>query len=130
MIEVVESKAKVLWLRASGKLTGQDYEEVLIPRLEEAIRDHGKVRLLFHLDQDFQGWELGAMWDDAKFGLQHRRDFDKIAVVGGPRWVDAVVKIFVPLMEGEVRTMLPEQLAEAWEWIQEQPCLKTPPHRP
>jgi hypothetical protein len=70
------------------------------------------------------------MWDDARFGLQHRRDFEKIAVVGGPRWVDVAVKIFAPLMEGEVRTMLGEQLAEAWEWIQEQSPLKTPPHRP
>jgi hypothetical protein len=119
MIEVMESRGRVLWLRASGKLTRQDYQEVLIPRLEAVIREHGKARLLFHLDPDFQGWELGALWDDLKFDLNHKDDFEKLAVVGGARWVDAGMKIFARFMAGEVKTMLGEQLAEAWEWIQE-----------
>jgi hypothetical protein len=119
MVEIMPgSKGKVLWVKASGRLTDQDYREVFIPRLEAVIREHGKARLLFHLDPDFQGWELGAMWDDARFGWQHRHDFEKIAVVGGPRWADAVVRLFAPWLEGEVKTMLREQLAEAWEWIQ------------
>jgi SpoIIAA-like len=130
MIEVMESRGNLLWLRARGKLTRRDYQEVLIPRLEEAIREHGKARLLFHLDPDFQGWELGALWDDLKFDLKHRRDFEKLAVVGAPRWADAAVQLFSRFMAGEVKTMLPEQLAEAWEWIQDQPPLQTPPHRP
>jgi len=119
MIEVMESKGNLLWLRATGKLTHRDYLEVLIPRLEEVIREHGQSRLLFHLDPEFQGWELGALWDDFKFDLKHRDDFEKLAVVGASRWADAAMKIFARFMTGEVRTLLPEQLAEAWEWIQE-----------
>jgi len=119
MIEVMESKGNLLWLRASGKLTDRDYQEVLIPRLEEVIWKQDKARLLFHLDPDFQGWELGALWDDVKFGLKHKDDFEKVAVVGAPRWAEATVKIFARFMEGEIKTMLPEQLAEAWEWLQE-----------
>jgi hypothetical protein len=119
MIEVMESQGNLLWLRARGKLTHRDYQEVLIPRLEEVIWKQGKVRLLFHLDPDFQGWELGALWDDLVFDLKHRDDFEKLAVVGAAWWLEAAVKIFARFMEGEVKTMLPEQLAEAWEWLQE-----------
>jgi hypothetical protein len=119
MLEIMpESKGKVLWVRASGKLTDADYKEVFIPRLEALIKEHGKIRLLFLMEEDFQGWELGALWDDAKFGLQHLHDFEKIAVVGAPRWVDAVMKLFARLMDAEVRAMLREQLVEAWEWVQ------------
>ena len=37
-----ESQGKILGLRATGKLTVQDYQEVLIPRLEALIKKHGK----------------------------------------------------------------------------------------
>ena len=113
MIEVMESRGNLLWLRASGKRTRRDYQEGLIPRLEAVIREHGKARLLFHLDPDFQGWELGAWWDDFRFDLKHKDDFERLAVVGAARWADAAVKIFSRFMAGEVKTMLGEHLAEA-----------------
>jgi hypothetical protein len=126
MLEIMpESKGKVFWVRASGKLTDGDYEDILIPKLEAAIREHGKLCLLFHLAPDFEGWEVGALWDDAKLGLKHLHDFEKIAVVGGPRWVEATVKLFAHLMDAEVKSMAQEQLAEAWEWIQPHPDLST-----
>ena len=88
MIEIMEeSKGKVLAAKASGTLTDADYTEVLIPALEKAIAWHGKVNLLLYMDASFEGWELMAMWDDAKFGIQHRNDLGKVAVVGGPAWV-------------------------------------------
>jgi hypothetical protein len=119
MLEILpESRGKVLWVRASGKLTDADYREILIPRLEELIKKYGRIRLLFHLAQDFQGWELGALWDDARFGLHHLHDFDKIAVVGAPRWAEVLMKLFARFMDAEVKVMIPNQLAEAWEWVQ------------
>jgi len=36
-----ESEGNVVGLRASGKLTGADYERVLIPHLESLIERHG-----------------------------------------------------------------------------------------
>jgi hypothetical protein len=119
MLEIMpESKGKLLWVRASGKLTDADYQEVLIPRLEALIKEHGRIRLLFLLEEDFQGWEPGALWDDARLGLHHLHDFEKIAVVGAPRWVDLTVKLFARFMDAEVKAVIREQLTEAWAWIQ------------
>ena len=76
MIKVLpESKENILVLRAVAKLTDQDYKDVLIPRLESIIREHGKARLLLDMGNDFHGWEAAALWDDARFGLAHRNDF-------------------------------------------------------
>ncbi len=126
MLEIMpESRGKVLWVRARGKLTDQDYREVFMPRLEAVIKEHGPMRLLFHLAADFEGWDLGALWDDAKFGLTHLHDFEKIAVVGAPLWADVVVKLFAYLMSGTVRTFLLDHLAEAWEWVRPEVNLKT-----
>ena len=74
MIHIMqESQGKIIGLRATGKLTDQDYKEVLIPSLESLIHKHGKIRLLCFMDEDFAGLEPGAIWDDAKFFLRGRR---------------------------------------------------------
>ena len=57
------------------------------------------------------------MWDDTKFGLRHKDDFEKVAVVGGFKWINAVVKLFAYLMKGQVKTFPRDQLPEAWEWL-------------
>ena len=86
---------------------------------EEKLREHGRVRVLFHLDPDFQGWTPGALWEDLKLDLKHRGNFEKVALVGAPLWADALMGLFGHFMSGEVRTFLREHLAEAWIWIQE-----------
>ncbi len=118
MIEVMpESQGKFLGLSARGKITARDYEEVLIPRCRAVLEEQGKMRLLYLLDEDFEGMEAGAMWEDTKFGLKHRKDFEKMALVGGARWMEMVMKLFAPLMEGEMKNFPREQLQEAWDWL-------------
>lgn len=118
MIEVMpESQGNVLIFKAVGKLTDKDYKDVLIPRLEEIIREHGKARLLFSLGRDFHGWEAAAMWDDAHFGVAHRNDFEKMAVVGGPFWVDWGFKLAPLFMSGEVKTFTENEYDAALQWI-------------
>ena len=73
MLELMpESRADILVLRASERLTAVDYEEEFIPLLEKLIKQYGHARVLLYLDEDFQGWEAEALWNDAAFGLKHR----------------------------------------------------------
>lgn len=117
-IEVLpESAGNVLGVRARGKLTALDYEELWIPKILTLIEAHGTVRLLLHLGEDFEGWELGAAWDDAKFGFRHQDKCEKIAVVGGSSWIERGTRLFAHVLKGEVRTFPAEELAAAWEWI-------------
>jgi hypothetical protein len=112
-----ESEGKIIGLRATGKLTDHDYQEVLIPTLEPLIDKQDKIRLLCFMDEEFAGIEAGAIWDDAKFFFPHKDDFEKMAVVGGPKWIKLIMKLFGPLMKGEMKTFSTDQLSEAWAWI-------------
>lgn len=115
-IEVLpESHGATLVLRATGALTDADYHDVLIPRLEEIISRHGKARLL--LDMNGHGWKPGAAWDDARFGLKHRRDFERMGVVGGPVWVTWVLALAPLLIAGDIRSFSSSQRREALDWI-------------
>ena len=118
MIEIMpESNGSALALKATGKLTDADYKEVLIPNIEEIIKQSGKAKVLLYLPEDFAGWEPHAAWDDARFGLQHRNDFEKLAVVGGAKWVEWATKIASYFMEGEVKTFPEAHLSEALDWV-------------
>ena len=118
MIKVLpESKENILVLRAVAKLTDQDYKDVLIPRLESIIREHGKARLLLDMGNDFHGWEAAALWDDARFGLAHRHDCEKMGVIGGPRWVEWGLKLAALVVSGEIRSFSPGEHEAALNWI-------------
>jgi hypothetical protein len=113
-----QSHDNVLGVQGTGKVTDQDYLDVLIPQLEEVLKKYGKARFLYFLDEEFTGWEMGAVWEDAKFGLKHKDDFEKIAVVGGPKWVAWGTKLFGHFMEGQVQVFPPKELQAAWEWLE------------
>jgi len=118
MIEfMAESSGKALGVKAGGRLTDADYKNVLIPKLEALFKQHGRLNLLFYMDESFEGWDLEAAWDDASFGMEHWADFDKMAAVGGPAWVELCIKLFGFLMKGEVRTFPADQLGSAWTWV-------------
>ncbi|MFZ2101096.1 MAG: STAS/SEC14 domain-containing protein [Oricola sp.] len=118
MIEFMdESTGKFVGIRASGKLTDADYKNILIPRVETLLGEHGKLDILFLFDEDFQGWDLHAAWDDMSFGMSHSAGFEKLAVVGGPAWVSRGIKALAFLLKGEVRTYPADKLEAAWEWI-------------
>ncbi len=60
----------VLGVSAEGKITGTDYESVLIPAIEEKFKTNKKIRMIYELGGNFTGFDLSAMLDDAKIGYE------------------------------------------------------------
>jgi len=94
MLEIIEGLPdNAVGFTAKGNVTAEDYETVLIPAVEEKLKKHEKVRLLYHLGEEFERFEAGAMWDDAKVGLGHITDWEKIAIVTDVNWIQQAGKI-------------------------------------
>ena len=120
MIEPIQTSASnVLAFSATGKVTGDDYETVLVPAVEAALETHDKIRLLYHFGPEFEGYEAEAMWDDTKIGMKHLTHFEKIAVVTDVEWISRSVKAFGFMMPGEVQVFSNAQLADSQAWIVE-----------
>ena len=80
--------------------------------------EEGKINILLYMGEDFQGWEPEALWDDFKLALgKLRKDFERFALVGGPRWVQVAAKLDTCFMSNEMKTFSIDQLQEAWDWI-------------
>ncbi len=118
MIEITSDMPdNVVAVSAKGKVTGEDYDKVLIPALEEKLKGHKKIRLLYHLGKDFSGFSGEAMWEDAKVGIRHLTAFEKIAVVSDENWIVGAVKVFAFVIPCPVRIFGNEKLPEAKAWV-------------
>ena len=107
----------VVGLSAAGKITGEDYETVLLPLLKEKLESHDKIAFLFQLGPDYEGYKAAAAWDDAKVGLKHFADFERIAIVTNDKKIIRTIKTFGFMMPGEVRLFSNAELEEAKAWI-------------
>ncbi|HEY4780163.1 MAG TPA: STAS/SEC14 domain-containing protein [Solirubrobacterales bacterium] len=120
MIERIgEMPPGTIGLRAAGKLSRDDYREVLEPALREGI-DSGEIRLVFSLT-DFHGLEPGAWIEDAKTGLgawvRNHSAWKRFALVTDVEWVAKAMRAFAWMAPGEVRVFAIDQLEAAKGWI-------------
>jgi hypothetical protein len=120
MIEMIpDLPDNVLGFTAKGTVTANDYESVIIPAVEERFARHEKIRLLYHIGDEFTGFEAAAMWDDTKVGMKHLADWERIAIVSDVEWLKVVIKAFGLAIPGQVRVFHNSELAEATRWISE-----------
>lgn len=122
MLEIItDLPERVLGVRASGKITADDYREVLVPAVEKRLASHAKVRLLYIIGNEFDSFSGGAAWEDAKVGMSHFTSFDRVAVVSDIDWIEGMVKAFGFALPGEVRTFDLDEYEDARSWICELP---------
>ena len=113
--------AGVLGLEAVDDVEEEDYEDVIVPAVEEAIARHGRVRLVYVLGHDFDEYEGEAVWEDLKLGVRHPTSFERIAVVTDARWAGAAIKVFSVLWPGQARAFPLADLENAKRWPADDP---------
>lgn len=120
MIELIEGlPAPVVGLRAEGTVSAADYERELVPAVEAMIAAHDKVRVLYVLGDDFDGYSFGAAWQDTKLGLGNLRHWERVAIVTDADWIENAIKALGWMMPGEVRTFDDDDYDDARAWIVE-----------
>ncbi len=110
-----KAEGKTVEVFVSGKLTRDDYER-FVPTLEQLIRRHGKVRLLFQM-HDFHGWGAAALWEDLKFGIRHFSDVERLAMVGEAKWQKGMSVFCRPFTGAEIRYFDHAKADEARDWL-------------
>lgn len=120
MIERIEKMpAGTIGLRASGKLTREDYQQVLEPALKEGV-ESGELRLLFEMP-DFDGLEPGAVIDDVETGLRawvrDHSAWKRFAFVTDVEWLVKAMRAFAWMAPGEVRVFSLGELEAARQWV-------------
>ena len=98
------------------KLDKDDYE-AFVPQLEWLIEKKGAINLMVEL-VDFQGWTVGALWEDTKFALKHFTDIGRIAVIGDDRqWEKGLTSFIKPFTRAKVRYFDIQETETARKWL-------------
>ena len=119
MITLTQGTAdNIVEAEAAGKVTAQDYDEVLLPAVDAASEGGRRARLLYVLGADFDGYEAEAAMDDARMGLHHWSDFDKIALVTDHEGYRVMERALGFLMPGEVKVFTLDERDEARAWVE------------
>ena len=118
MFEILpESTDTCIGFKISGEVEAEDYEK-LLPKLDAAIADHGKINLLVVMEEleGFDGFEAAKA--DFRFGTQQYRQVEKAAFVSDKKWLKRVVKIMDPFTRRtKEKNFEPDQIEEAWTWV-------------
>jgi len=118
MIEILNGfPDNVVAVSASGEITRDDYEKVLIPAVDAAIARHDKVRVYYELGPGFVKMAAGAAWDDFRLGVTRYLHWEGVAVVTDRDWIRHSAEIFRFLVPGHVRSFRMDQSREARDWI-------------
>jgi hypothetical protein len=123
MIEAIEGMPEgTIGFRATGRVTADDYRNVLLPALQAAA-ETGDVRLVYAAGPGFEKFELGALAQDARvgvtLGLGHLHAWKRTAVVTDVDWIEKAIHMFAWMAPGEVRVFELEQLEDAKQWVAE-----------
>jgi hypothetical protein len=103
-------------VEAVGKVTEEDYRQVLAPALADALLRQ-ELRLLYVLGEQFDSFSPGAAWADTKLWAKHLRGWERVAVVSDADWLEHAADLFGWLMPGEVKVFEADELDEAKAWL-------------
>jgi len=105
----------VIGFEATGKIAAEDYRDVVLPTLQQAMKT-GDVRFVIVIP-DFDGISGGALWQDLKMGVEHLRGWKRIAVVTDIAWLTQLTDLFGWMTPGETKTFPLAQRDQAIEWV-------------
>ena len=114
----------VLGFRGSGKITRDEYREMMAP-IYATLERGEKLNIYFELAGDFDGLDLGALWEDLKaagsVGLRHRSSWQKMALVTDKSWIKHAAAVVGPLAPGELRVFDLAEAEPAKSWVAQAP---------
>ena len=117
MIRIIENMpAGTIGLEAVGKVTDDDYRDVLVPAVSTALQ-RDDVRLMYVLGEDFDAYSPGAVWADTKLWAGHLKGWKRVAIVSDADWLENSVKAVYWLMPGEVKVFETDDVDDAKEWL-------------
>lgn len=109
----------VLGIHAVGDLTNQDYEDALLPLLDEHVKQNGRINFLLVLETDIIDFDAGAWCGNVNLGLKYFSKWNKVAVVTDLDDAREFSHLFKYILPGKFEGYTLDRLDEAVKWIAE-----------
>jgi hypothetical protein len=107
----------VVGIKATGKVTKEECDRVMIPAIDGLVARTGKINYLLLIETDVSNFTLGALMDDLAIGVKHFNRWNKIAVVTDQKSVERFSDVFGMIAPGQSKGFAMEELVQAKTWI-------------
>lgn len=108
----------VLGFEAEGELHRDDYEQVLMPAVEQQVADGSKLRVVL-VFPSWDGFSAGAAWDDLKMGVEHLTHWERIALVTDVEWMAHMTNLLGWMTPGQMKQFPVAEREAAIAWAAE-----------
>ena len=109
--------AYVAAFKATGEVTKEDYDTILVPEIERVDQQHGHIHFMMVMETPSKEFSLGAWFKDAVVGLKHYRGWKKVAIVTDEKMLGKITDLFSALVPGSAKGFPLMQLEEAKSWV-------------
>ena len=107
----------VVGIEVNGEVTKDEYDKVVIPRLDDLVKRQGEINYIVVLRTDVPAFTAGAWWDDFKLALKYFTKWNKIAIVTDQKVIEKITDTFSFAFPGESRGFGLDQIKEAVKWV-------------
>ena len=117
MIRAIDDMpAGTIGFEAVGKVTDDDYRDVLVPAVAKAAESTDGVRLLYVLGEDVS-YSARAIWADTTLFGRNARAWQRVAIVSDADWLENAVKAFGWMMPGQIKVFESDDADDARRWL-------------
>lgn len=114
--ELTDLPENMVGFKANGKVTKEDFQNVVIPSVKRFIKKTGYLNYLFILESKYPDYTPGAWFEDAMLGLRHLTKWNRAAIVSYSGDIVGLTDIFSHVTPGEFRGFHYTNLNAAISW--------------
>jgi hypothetical protein len=103
--------------RAVGAVGKEEYERVVMRRIDEVAVQYGKINFLVKLETDMNNYSPVAFLDYLKVSFEHFRKWNRMAIVTDERWVRIAYDTLSYLVPGEIKSYALDDYEAAKKWV-------------
>ena len=117
---MVDMPPGTLGFRVAGRVTREDYADVLVPELRRVLEEGVRLRTLYAIEH-LDAMEPSALWADTKLGfdltVRHHDAWERSAIVTDIEWMARATRMFGWMIPGEARVFPMAELEQAKAWV-------------
>ena len=102
---------------ARGIVHQEEYERIVMARVDKVAGKFGKINFLVRLETDLQDYTLPAFLDYLKVSFEHFSKWNRMAIVSDQRWVRVAYEMLSPLVHGTIKSYELRDFEAAKEWV-------------
>ena len=102
--------------KASGKIDANDYKDIILPAIDNYLVSNQEIRMVYQFDDETATYTLGGMYEDAKVGLAHIKQWHKVAIVTDKKWLEKSAEVMSKVFPAELRSFHSDEFDKAVEW--------------